>query len=58
MASNSRFATINEEQFKKLLKAKDAESTQRSTEVGTRIFKQYLKERGTGYDSNFESRLG
>ena len=53
MADSSRFPTINEEQFKELIKAKDAENTQRSTAVGVRIFQQYLSERG--YDKNFET---
>ncbi len=53
MANSSRFATINKHQFKELIQAKDAESTQRATGVGTRIFKQYLTERG--YDPAFES---
>ena len=52
MATSSRFATINKEELQKLIKAKDAESTQRSTEVGVKIFKLYLKERL--YDPDFE----
>ena len=52
MATSSRFATINKEELQKLIKAKDAESTQRSTEVGVKIFKLYLKERP--YDPDFE----
>ena len=53
MATSSRFDTINKEEFQKLIKAKDTESTQRSTEVGVKIFKLYLKERL--YDPDFES---
>ena len=52
-SSKSRFATINKEEFEKLIKSKDAQSTQRSTEVGVKIFKQYLQERL--YDPDFES---
>ena len=44
---------FDKEEFQKLIKAKDAESTQRSTEVGVKIFKCYLKERL--YDPDFES---
>lgn len=52
-ANSGRFATINSEEFQELIKAKDSASTQRSTEVGVRIFRAYLKEKEL--DPDFES---
>ena len=51
--AKSRFATVNSTEFQQLIQARDAASTQRSTEVGVRLFKQYLTERS--YDPNFAS---
>ena len=51
--TESKFATINTDEFQKLIQSKDAISTQKSTEVGVNVFRAYLKEKEL--DPNFES---
>ena len=45
MASLSRFATISEAEFDKLVKNKDAKNTKRATLSAGRVFEAYLQEK-------------
>lgn len=52
----SRFATISEDQFKKLIEDKDSKSTKQATKVAVSVFRSYLKEKHLEDDfENFPS---
>ncbi|XP_072044159.1 uncharacterized protein KIAA1958 homolog [Amphiura filiformis] len=52
LKNTGRFASVEEDDFEALLKAKDSLNTQRSTLGAVAIFRAYLTEKG--FDSNFE----
>jgi hypothetical protein len=53
MADGSRFATVNDLEFNRILREKDAANTRRATETAVRTFRAYLREKGLSED--FES---
>jgi hypothetical protein len=53
--SSSRFATLNPVEFDQLIKAKDSINTQRSTDVGVKAFRAYLKEKD--FNTDFECNM-
>ena len=41
--SSARFATVDEAEFRRILKEKDSKNTRRATNVAVKIFRTYLK---------------
>lgn len=50
MADSSRFATVNDFEYNRILREKDALNTRRATETAVRTFKAYLREKGLSED--------